>query len=172
MQAGPEAVGLPARPADAMSMTTPEHSTAERALVREELRRPFTLGGKIRLAVEIVDTYIRVRVWLMRMDLPAVVVATRAVGNPVLAEVDLRQQAVGYRLGRVVGRTLSKLPADSRCLVRSLVLSRLLARRGIPAKLVIGVRLEPTFEAHAWVESGGIPLLPPEEMTGGRLLEL
>jgi transglutaminase superfamily protein len=48
----------------------------------------------------------------------------------------------------------------------------LLARRGIPATFVIGVKLEPDFEAHAWVESGGIPLLPPGEMAGGRLLEL
>ena len=157
---------------DVVAMTTPELSLADRASVEDALRKPFTLGGKIHLAIEIIDTYVRVRVWLLRMDLPAVVAATRAVRQPVPAEVDLRQQAVGYRLGRVVGRTLEKLPADSRCLVRSLVLSRLLARRGIPATFVIGVRLEPDFEAHAWVESGGIALLPPGDMAGGRLLEL
>lgn len=157
---------------DVVAMTTLRRLPADYASVEDELRKPFTLGGKVRLGIEIIDSYVRVRVWLLRMDLPAVVAATRAVGQPVPAEVELRQQAIGYRLGHVVGRTLSKLPADSRCLVRSLVLSRLLARRGIPATFVIGVKLEPEFEAHAWVESGGTPLLPPGEMAGGRLLEL
>ena len=35
------------------------------------------------------------------------------------------------RLGRAVMRTLDPLPLDSRCLVRSLVLTTLLARRGV-----------------------------------------
>lgn len=157
---------------DVVAMTTPGRLAVERALAADELRKPFTLRSKIRLAIEIVDTYVRVRVWLMRMDLPAVVAATRVVGQPVPAGGELRKQAIGYRLGRIVGRTLSMLPADSRCLVRSLVLSRLLARRGIPATFVIGVKLEPEFEAHAWVESGGVALLSPGDMAGGRLLEL
>ena len=37
----------------------------------------------------------------------------------------------GRRLGHAVARTLRVLPADSRCLMQSLVLTRLLARRGI-----------------------------------------
>ena len=69
-------------------------------------------------------------------------------------------------------RTLSPLPADSRCLVRSLVLVRLLARRGLPATLVLGASNTDGFEAHAWVEQDGRAVLP----TGGgrfeRLAEL
>ena len=43
------------------------------------------------------------------------------------------------------------------CLERSLVLWWLLGRRRIPAKLRIGVKKEGgSFEAHAWVESGGV----------------
>ncbi|MDQ3569707.1 MAG: lasso peptide biosynthesis B2 protein [Actinomycetota bacterium] len=78
----------------------------------------------------------------------------------------------GLRLGRAVSRTLRLLPTDSRCLVRSLVLTALLARRGLSSLLVIGVRSDPEFAAHAWVEHAGRPLLPPGEETFQRLLEL
>ncbi len=45
------------------------------------------------------------------------------------------------------------------CLEESLVLLHALAKEGIPAQLRIGVkRHHPKFEAHAWVECGGIAL--------------
>jgi hypothetical protein len=54
-------------------------------------------------------------------------------------------------------RSYSVYPAD--CLVRSLVLLWLLRRRGITAELRLGARtLTGRFEAHAWVEHGGVPL--------------
>ena len=74
------------------------------------------------------------------------------------------------RLGKVVGRTLGVLPTDSRCLIQSLVLVRILARRAIPSKLVIGVRRSSEFQAHAWVEHEGQAILPAGEYT--RLTEL
>jgi hypothetical protein len=64
------------------------------------------------------------------------------------------------------------LPTDTRCLTRSLVLSRLLARRAIPSTLVIGVRSEPSFLAHAWVEHGGSAVLPTNRDVYQRLAEL
>jgi hypothetical protein len=64
------------------------------------------------------------------------------------------------------------VPGDTRCLARSLVLTRLLARRGIPAKLVIGARGGPDFLAHAWVEHSGEPVLSPGDGSFGRLVEL
>jgi hypothetical protein len=73
------------------------------------------------------------------------------------------QQVLGFRLGSAVDRSLRYLPLDARCLARSLVLTRLLAVRGIPHSLLIGVRGGPDFLAHAWVESGGLALLPREE---------
>lgn len=78
----------------------------------------------------------------------------------------------GLRLGRAVSRTLRLLPTDSRCLMRSLVLTGLLARRGMSSTLIIGVRPEPEFTAHAWVEHAGEPLLPPGENSYGRLAEI
>ena len=44
--------------------------------------------------------------------------------------------------------------------MRSLVLLRMLARRGVVCRLVIGVRPGETLEAHAWIEHDGHPLLP------------
>jgi hypothetical protein len=64
------------------------------------------------------------------------------------------------------------MPGDTRCLARSLVLTRLLAQRGIPAKLVIGVRAAPDFLAHAWVEYDGVPVLSPGDGSFSRLVEL
>jgi transglutaminase-like putative cysteine protease len=63
------------------------------------------------------------------------------------------------RLGNGVERTLRALPVDSRCLVKALVLTRMLARRGIDCTFVVGVRARPRFAAHAWVERDGSPLL-------------
>jgi hypothetical protein len=64
------------------------------------------------------------------------------------------------------------VPGDTRCLVRSLVLTRLLARRGIQAKLVIGASAGGEFLAHAWVEHDGYPVLNPGDGSFGRLVEL
>jgi hypothetical protein len=133
-----------------------------------ELIRPIRPSAKLGLLVEILVTYGRVRWLLWRGDLPSVVAALR--GNEE-STTDRRRQAVGTRLGRAVARTLALLPFDSRCLVRSLVLTRLLASRGIESVLVIGVRVDPAFSAHAWVESGGRALLEPLDRAS-RLVEI
>jgi len=48
-------------------------------------------------------------------------------------------------------------PRRAICLEQSLVLYRLLRRRGQPARLRVGVRPMP-FAAHAWVECAGAPV--------------
>lgn len=49
------------------------------------------------------------------------------------------------------------------CLEESLALWWLLGRRRIASQLRIGIRKQsPRFEAHAWVELGGVPLNEPE----------
>jgi hypothetical protein len=45
--------------------------------------------------------------------------------------------------------------------MRSLVLVRVLARRGMPATFVLSAAPGPQFEAHAWIEYAGNPLLVP-----------
>jgi hypothetical protein len=139
-----------------------------------ELIRPISRASKAFLFVEIVRTYVRVRWLFWRGDLTTVVSKLRAVPPRPRARADdeLADKYTGYRLGRAVRRSLGLLPGDSRCLVQSLVLTELLARRGIPSSLVIGVSSEAEFGAHAWVESDGIPLLSPEDATSRRLIEI
>jgi hypothetical protein len=126
---------------------------------------------RARLIVEIVSTYVRARRALRRAPIASVVASLRAeyAHNPP-PTVDTLEQSLS--LGWAVSRTLSLVPGDTRCLVQSLVLTRLLARRGIPAKLVIGARAAPDFLAHAWVEHCGEPVLTPGDGSFGRLVEL
>jgi Transglutaminase-like superfamily len=136
------------------------------------LARPRHLspGRKLALAAEILLGYARVRRAFRRGSLPAVAAAMRGSADrprmtPESAYVS------GLRLGGAVTRVLRALPSDPRCLTASLVLTALLARRGIPATLVIAVRPDP-FAAHAWVEHRGKPLLPPAPAPFERLLEV
>lgn len=129
---------------------------------------PLALRRKLALAGEIVAAYLRTRRLLREHDLPSVLRELRSTPparSPIAAVSD-------ERLARAVRRTLLALPSDSRCLMQSLVLTRLLARRGRAATLVIGVSPAGTFTAHAWVERGGTPLLPPHEDEFSRLAEL
>jgi hypothetical protein len=128
---------------------------------------------KGRLAFEILCAYGRVR-WLLRREtLPALVAALRARTWPRAAVVTTAAGVEGLRLGRAVVRTITPLPSGSRCLTRSLVLLSILASRGVHGELVIAVQplTEPTFDAHAWVEVDGRPLLAPAP-DYGRLLTL
>jgi hypothetical protein len=117
----------------------------------------MTVRARVALAGEILGTYVGVRRSLRRHDLRQVLAELRA-GAPLPASGE--HVATGRRLGRAVRRTLGVLPTDSRCLMQSLVLTRVLARRGIDTRLVIAVRPGERFAAHAWVEHGDQPLLP------------
>jgi hypothetical protein len=131
---------------------------------------PLAIGQKLALAAEIAAGYARARLKLRRGGLRPALAALRssspeepAGGDPVVA---------GRRLGHAVARTLAVLPADSRCLMRSLVLTALLARRGIDSRLVIAVQPGEAFAAHAWVEHDGVALLPTGAGTFEQLVTL
>lgn len=126
---------------------------------------------KLAQAAEIVSTYVRARWLLSRRDLPDAIGMLRG-GRQHVQPTDGDLLLTGIRLGRRIGRTLGLLPMDSRCLVRSCVLTSLLARRGIGSTLVIGVKVDPGFKAHAWVECSGVPLLDPGTGDYSRLVEL
>jgi hypothetical protein len=145
-------------------------SPNECTLDQAQSRLPVRWKGA--LLVETFTTYARVRWLLARNDLPTALGRLRQLEGAPATEVDeLLTCAVGYRLGEVAARALRPLPADSRCLVRSLVLTRMMARRGIPTTLIIGAQTESGFQAHAWVERRGRPLLSPGS-DYGRLVEL
>lgn len=123
---------------------------------------------KAALAAEIVIAYARVRWVLRRQDFPRALELIRTTGSGA----PRTGPATDDRLARAVRRSLRRLPADSRCLMQSLVLTRLLARRGRSSQLVIGVTPKDSFGAHAWVERDGVPLLPAHAHEFERLAEL
>jgi Transglutaminase-like superfamily len=125
-------------------------------------RRERRLGVVRRavLAAEIVATYVNVRRLLRRHTLPQTVEALRG-DDPCTTDADAANLDLGRHLAWATVRTISVLPLDSRCLMRSLVLMRVLARRGMPATFVLSAAPGPQFEAHAWIEYAGDPLLVP-----------
>ena len=50
------------------------------------------------------------------------------------------------------------------CLANAVTLTWLLARRGVPAEIVVGVRKDINFSAHAWVETRGRVLLDSDSV--------
>lgn len=122
------------------------------------------------LAVEVVGAYLRTQWWLRRRGLAFAVEAARRA-DAGRARADGADADVA-RLARAVTRVLAPLPAEGRCLARSLALVRLLARRGVSGSLVVGIAARPDFGAHAWVERDGRPLLPPGGERFRRLLEI
>jgi hypothetical protein len=125
---------------------------------------------RVALVAEIAVAYAQAKLLMRRTDLPRTLERLRrqAPQRPA-ATADL---SAGARLGRIVGRVLARLPTDSRCLIQSLVLTRLLDRRGIPSVLVIGVRPGEDFGAHSWLEVGGQPIQDAGGTDFPRLAEL
>ena len=114
------------------------------------------LRWKALVSLEILAIYLRVLLELRTKDIRVVAASLRTSRQPPR----LRDDAAA--IGRAVARVLAHAPRRSRCLVQSLVLTRMLARRGIESSLVIGVTPGGgDFAAHAWVEAAGVPLLPP-----------
>jgi hypothetical protein len=130
---------------------------------------------KVRLIGEILLSYTLTRWRMPRFDIRELVRVSRLDGlaSPVIDQpISIDEWRVALRLGQAVTRTLGILPTDSRCLVQALVLTRLLSARGIANQLVIGAHSSPEFEAHAWIEHKGRPVLPPQGFHDSRLLEL
>lgn len=138
--------------------------------VAEPLRR-FSAAEKAQLASEIIASCILVRRRLRKLEFPQAVTSIRGGATPWETNSS-EAELLGVRLGIVIERVFQIIPGDTRCLTRSLVLLRMLSRRGIEASVVLGVRPSPEFGAHAWVEHAGQPLLPPIENSGQKLLVL
>jgi hypothetical protein len=140
----------------------------------EEPLRTFSAPGKLILAVEIAATYLQARRWLRRPEITETVALARQGAHRLEPGPDRSREAaqLGIRLGVVIQQIFRLLPGDTRCLTRSVVLMRMLARRDVETTLIIGVRAAPSFGAHAWIEHAGRPLLEPIEADGQRMVEL
>jgi len=108
----------------------------------------LSLLGKVALLWRVWSTAARAQIDLSRRPLPEVVAA---LGRPAASE-----RTPTALLSRAVTRGLRIGPWQPRCLLRSLVLYRLLRAQGDAAELVIGLPHRPTTkDAHAWVELAG-----------------
>jgi Transglutaminase-like superfamily len=143
------------------------------ASARNGRRVAIGVATKAALALEVLGFYVRVRPLLVRRGLVPTVAELRS-GALVNVEtgVDSARLRRSIGLGRAVAAVLGLLPTDSRCLMRALVLTGMLARRGVYARVVLGVRVEPRFAAHAWVEVDDHPVLAVDESRYRRLVEL
>ena len=144
-------------------MTALPQPTGEKTGVRI---RPLALPDRMRpwhrarVLAEVLTAYIPLLKHLRSNELVSMVDGARAAGRAhmITRPRDPRRDAV--RLGSIVGQVLKVLPTDGRCLMQSLVLTRLLAARDIESRIVIGVSVDDGFAAHAWVEYEGRPVLP------------
>lgn len=113
------------------------------------------MGPKVRLALRVWGTYVRVRVGLRRAPLPALV---RQLGDAPL-HADRHPPAL---LSLAVHRALRLGPLRPRCLTSSLVLYRLLREQDDAAQVVIGLPAQARdHAAHAWVELDDRVVGPP-----------
>jgi hypothetical protein len=135
--------------------------------------QPLGRAAKMLLAAEIVGVYVptRARMVCHRLRLAEQLDAAQSP-NPSDEFSRGQRTAEAIRLGSAVARTLDLIPIDSSCLTRSVILARLLSRRGIESSLVIGVSDEDSFTAHAWIEHRGMPLLDPGPDALTRLTQL
>jgi hypothetical protein len=124
-----------------------------------------TLGllWRVRLLWDVWTTGAAVVIGLRRETLPAFVAR---LGKP-----EGRPPKPPALLSRAVSRGLRIGPWQPRCLIRALVLYRLLRVQGNDAVLVIGLADDrPSTEAHAWVELAGRDMGPAPGAYGHRAL--
>ena len=134
-------------------------------------RGPLAASERLRLVAEALAVYAHARWYLLGHDLPSTVSRVRARARR-LSSRPAPISDDSQRLVAAAVRVLEHLPADSRCLIRSLVVLGLLARRGEETRLIIGVNVDPGFAAHAWIEREGVALLPAGTFVAGRLTSL
>lgn len=133
---------------------------------------PMRWARRASLAAEIVLAYVEARRALRRAPINLAVESLRGAPGRIRERSGQSSLAEARDLASAVSRTLALLPGDTRCLTRSLVLTRLLARRAIPATLVIGAHASPEFLSHAWVEHAGQAVLASGQGVVERLVEL
>jgi hypothetical protein len=130
------------------------------------------VGERMRLGGEIVVAYLSARRLMRRRPLPDAVAALR-LGAGDGRDATGAGLPLARHLASATVRTITLMPADSRCLMRSLVLTRLMGRRGLGSTLVLSVSAQPSqFEAHAWIEHAGVALLPAQPYGHEKIVRL
>jgi hypothetical protein len=82
---------------------------------------------------------------------------TALQGARARAMLSRRLDVRAIAIAQAYVRLRSRFPLDQICLPDSIALHRILCARGLPASLVLGVRLDP-FMAHCWVQADAMVL--------------
>src|ERR1035438_4883149 len=106
-------------------MFAPARDADWRRVARLPLSRRLRAAERVHLGIEIVLAYLRARRELSRAPIAAAVAALRCDFQPIGGPVAAGTLSEARRLGSAVARTLRLIPGDTRCLTRSLVLTRL-----------------------------------------------
>ena len=114
----------------------------------------FERGVVLEALIALPVAWLAVRLLGFRVCRGAFEERARAARNSSFLETDTLN--IAKRIARLGAVTASNLVFRTSCLEHSLVLCRLLRRRGMNPTLRIGARKEADrFEAHAWVEMAG-----------------
>jgi hypothetical protein len=114
----------------------------------------FERGAVLEAVIALPIAWLAVRLLGFRICRTAFEEPARAARNPKALEARTLDEA--RRIARLEAVTAANLFFRTSCLEQSLVLCRMLRRRGMNAALRIGARKEEDrFEAHAWVEMAG-----------------
>jgi len=135
-------------------MSTSTSSTSASAAHAARL----SYAEKAALLVRIWVLALRIRIALSRRPLPEVVAA---LDSPAAApRLPAARWLPAARLARAVNRGLRVGRWRPRCLLRSLVLYRLLRAQGNTPELIIGLPRVATTDAHSWIELDGVDVGP------------
>jgi hypothetical protein len=112
--------------------------------------------GDIRILGEAMALAIPVEIGMRCLPLDALV--SRLGGT---CDTDRRQAGLDIeRAARLIEAVAVFYPLKATCLKKSLILLRILRKRGVPAELRLGVRkVHDDFTSHAWIECEGRTLL-------------
>ena len=116
---------------------------------------------KLRLALVVAVRYMRVRLDLPRVPLPALVARYSRTRRPP------RHRYPIHTLRRAVDRLLVLPGRPLRCLPRALVLYSLAVEQDHAPRLIVGLpKLGGSSRAHAWVEIDGVDVGPSPGQDG------
>ena len=145
------AAGLPAPAA----IDTPMHSLAEQDCGR--------VRGAARCVSEIAWTLLRARHERRTTPLSEIIDRRRREIAPLKNE---RFDTEGARMASTFNQIRRVIPGAGVCLPDSIALLDFLARRGQPARIVIGIKGDP-FAAHCWVQSDTLLLNETADVAAG-----
>ena len=110
----------------------------------------------LRARAEVVAELIRAG---LQVRLTSDAAVLRSLGPPAPAPATAPPDRRAVEVGRRVQAAARRLPWNVTCLHQAIAAQRMLRRRGLPQEVHISLRPAEDLAAHAWVTSGGSPVV-------------